>query len=157
MTICVRCQNDRPHKARGFCDSCYVTVFRNKIKHRDYERKRRIAHPEAVRKANILAGRKRRLKKRQQYDAFMNPLKIKCVKCGYQRCKFALEFHHIDSSQKDYPVNIDTWTRLPLKMPVVEKAKLLLDEMKKCILLCSNCHRELEAKMWSIEELNVRV
>lgn len=58
----------------------------------------------------------------------------KCSHCGYNKCIRSLEFHHIDPSKKskDYNKNFHTWG--------VERQK---EELKNCILLCSNCHREI--------------
>ena len=56
----------------------------------------------------------------------------KCSKCGYCKNYSALEFHHVDPSQKDFDFNTGrrrSWDKL-------------LVELKKCILLCSNCHKE---------------
>jgi len=61
----------------------------------------------------------------------------KCEKCGYDKCVDALEFHHLDSSQKDFGISASGITRS------FEKMKIELD---KCILLCANCHRELHAE-----------
>ncbi len=56
----------------------------------------------------------------------------KCLNCGYSKCVEALEFHHIDKFKKDPTFkSIRYWG--------FEKAKKELD---KCVLLCSNCHRE---------------
>jgi hypothetical protein len=58
----------------------------------------------------------------------------KCEVCGYCKCIAALEFHHVDFTEKDFNISKDGLTRS------VEKAK---EEVDKCILICSNCHREL--------------
>ena len=58
----------------------------------------------------------------------------KCQICGYNKCISALEFHHLDPSQKDF--NISGGTKS------FEKAKI---EVDKCVLVCSNCHREIHA------------
>lgn len=55
----------------------------------------------------------------------------KCQKCGYSKCLNALEFHHTDPSRKDFTV---AGKRRPW-----EDLRIELD---KCLLLCSNCHRE---------------
>ncbi|SOK58648.1 g371 [Yersinia phage fHe-Yen9-04] len=55
----------------------------------------------------------------------------KCQVCGYNKCLAALDFHHINPLEKDF--NIST------KFISFEKMK---SELDKCILLCSNCHRE---------------
>jgi hypothetical protein len=61
----------------------------------------------------------------------------KCERCGYNRCNAALEFHHRDPSKKDPTFQgIRYWG--------LEKARKELD---KCVLLCSNCHREEHCKI----------
>lgn len=57
----------------------------------------------------------------------------KCSKCGYNKCKAALEFHHVDGSEKDFTIS-NVRTR---NFDSVKK------ELDKCILICSNCHKEL--------------
>ena len=57
----------------------------------------------------------------------------KCVKCGYDKCIRALEFHHIDPNQKDFHLSA-------YKVLSWDKIKIELD---KCILVCSNCHKEI--------------
>ena len=57
----------------------------------------------------------------------------KCEKCGYNKCSWAFEFHHINSDDKDF--GISSYSTLTW-----EKIKTELD---KCIMLCANCHREL--------------
>lgn len=56
----------------------------------------------------------------------------KCSKCGYKFNNYniaAFEFHHLYS--KDFIIG-----------NVANKSwELILKEIKKCILLCSNCHR----------------
>jgi 5-methylcytosine-specific restriction endonuclease McrA len=57
----------------------------------------------------------------------------KCEKCGYDKYDGALEFHHLDPSKKDFAIS-------KKKARYIDKLK---PELDKCILLCSNCHREL--------------
>jgi 5-methylcytosine-specific restriction endonuclease McrA len=57
-----------------------------------------------------------------------------CQVCGYKRCTDALEFHHLNPDEKDFGLSVSGNTRS------WEKIKKELD---KCILLCSNCHREV--------------
>jgi len=56
-----------------------------------------------------------------------------CRLCGYDKCQAALEFHHMDPSQKDFQIN-KRWS-------MTDEA--ILKELEKCVLLCSNCHREV--------------
>lgn len=66
-------------------------------------------------------------------------LKTKCEICGYNKNKYALEFHHIDETEKDDSISHMANTRIWSK-----RTKELIDnEIKKCKCLCANCHREL--------------
>lgn len=51
-------------------------------------------------------------------------------------CADALEFHHLDPSQKDFGISSKGYTRS------WDKVK---EELDKCILVCSNCHREIHS------------
>ncbi len=63
----------------------------------------------------------------------------KCEKCGYNRCVSALEFHHKDPLKKDFT----------LSGSKVLSIKKMEAEVKKCNLLCANCHREEHEKIAS--------
>jgi 5-methylcytosine-specific restriction endonuclease McrA len=58
-----------------------------------------------------------------------------CVVCGYDRYIGALHFHHVDPSQKEFGISKRGFTRSIQKMR---------EEAAKCVLLCSNCHAEVE-------------
>lgn len=57
----------------------------------------------------------------------------KCKKCGYNKCLAALDFHHKDPSKKDFGLSVRGLTK---------GWKFIKAEIKKCVLLCANCHRE---------------
>jgi transposase len=58
-----------------------------------------------------------------------------CALCGYHRYLGALEFHHLDPSLKRFHVS---GAGVTLSVDEVRA------EAKKCVLLCSNCHAEVE-------------
>jgi DNA-binding CsgD family transcriptional regulator len=60
----------------------------------------------------------------------------RCSRCGYDRCVAALEFHHVNPSEKRFTLSGRGVGRS------LEKARA---EAAKCVLLCSNCHAEVEA------------
>lgn len=62
----------------------------------------------------------------------------KCCLCGYNKYIGALEFHHINPNEKEF--NICTGNNRALEKELIE--------IKKCILLCSNCHREVHAGLY---------
>lgn len=58
-----------------------------------------------------------------------------CAVCGYSRHPAALQFHHLDPSTKSFGLGVRGITRS------MEKLRA---EASKCVLLCANCHAELE-------------
>jgi len=69
----------------------------------------------------------------------------KCQCCGYNACKEALAFHHIDPAHKELAfgslrANPKTWEKV-------------VEELKKCILVCHNCHSEIHAGVREVPKL----
>lgn len=62
----------------------------------------------------------------------------RCQCCGYNKCVSALEFHHINPEQKDFAIGSRGYTRSWNKVK---------SELDKCVLVCSNCHREIHANI----------
>jgi DNA-binding CsgD family transcriptional regulator len=92
-----------------------------------------------VKKDNIIKKSKNKKNKSEYIRDWKRNLKkslveykgSKCEMCGYDRCIEALEFHHSDPNKKDFSIST--------KLFGIEKMK---KEVDKCLLLCSNCHRE---------------
>jgi hypothetical protein len=63
----------------------------------------------------------------------------KCEICGYNRCNRALQFHHLNSDEKDFTISGKSLS--------FEKLK---NEVDKCILVCSNCHSEIHDNLIKI-------
>jgi len=81
-------------------------------------------------KDKVLATTKASVKKyKEQWRSFKATLS--CVKCG-QNHPATLDFHHIDSSTKESSVN---------KLIKYRAFKRAMEEVKKCVVLCANCHR----------------
>ena len=88
-----------------------------------------------------------RCKKQRKLD-FVMLFGGQCSICGYNRCPDALEFHHINPKSKlmnpsraIYRLDYDS----------------ALGELKKCILLCSNCHKELHHKFIVVPDNIVKI
>jgi transposase-like protein len=60
----------------------------------------------------------------------------RCALCGYDRYVGALQFHHRDGAAKRFGLGDRGLTRS------VERVRA---EAAKCVLLCANCHSEVEA------------
>jgi len=54
----------------------------------------------------------------------------KCTDCGWHGNQAALQFHHLEAEHKDFTIG-----------NVANKSwEILKKEVKKCALLCANCH-----------------
>ena len=61
-----------------------------------------------------------------------------CVQCGYNKSPAALDFHHKDPKEKSFTIS----SRATAAFSIIRA------ELDKCILLCSNCHREEHGKKY---------
>lgn len=59
----------------------------------------------------------------------------RCIRCGYDRFVGALQFHHVDPTQKSFGV---------AQKGATIGIDALRAEAEKCIVLCANCHAEVE-------------
>ena len=91
---------------------------------------------------NGIKTRKELRNKKNILFYFEKKLQLKCSRCEENHIS-CLEFHHLDRSLKEYTVsNI-----------IKSSLKKALEEMKKCIVLCSNCHRKEHWNDDKIEKL----
>lgn len=93
-------------------------------------------------KDNIAKGRmiRRRFAKRKR--AWLDNMKIEhgCMSCGYNKCSASLEFHHVNSATKLFGIGDGFKHHTKIET---------LYEIRKCIILCKNCHAELHhKKIW---------
>jgi hypothetical protein len=59
----------------------------------------------------------------------------RCERCGYERNHAALAFRHLDPSAKSFPIDLRSCSNTSWDA--------LLEESRKCLLLCLNCHSEI--------------
>lgn len=76
---------------------------------------------------------RQRVFKTKRKDFLLNMAGGKCIKCGYNKCKDALHFHHL--RDKSFELSKRTLAK--------KTEKEVLEEFKKCILVCANCHAEI--------------
>ncbi len=60
----------------------------------------------------------------------------KCILCGYRKCHWAFDLHHVNGEDKGFGLSADGLTRSWAKTK---------KEADKCVLVCANCHREIHA------------
>lgn len=101
--------------------------YKNKDDHRKYQQQLMLIRSIQRRKATI-AG-----------------LGGQCRICGYKKCYKALDTHHIDPKNKNFTMS---------KMQGLKK-ETIIEEARKTILLCANCHREVENCNKNIQNLKL--
>jgi hypothetical protein len=98
-------------------------------------------------KDKIIKQRKEFYKKCNQLwiDIIMSIINndIKCELCGYNKEFSAIDFHHKNPNKKEYEIYQIIRGG---KTPTLEKIELLKKELPKCMIVCSNCHREIHSK-----------
>jgi hypothetical protein len=171
MKLATLCSHvDRKHYSKGLCESCYKTYTnRNnpvaRLQARARYNKWKAANPGKTAEYNKKSREKYRAPCRRcgatmpfpsmgkrycneclplvrkdgntkryellsvEWDEYKRSLG--CSRCGYNRCGAALDFHHFDDN-KEQRITVSSW-----KMPKSQ------NEISKCVLLCSNCHREI--------------
>lgn len=72
--------------------------------------------------------------RRRRKENLIKVMGCKCAICGYDKFVGALEFHHINPEEKEYGIAANGTCHN------IEKD---LAEIKKCLLICANCHREI--------------
>ena len=65
----------------------------------------------------------------------------RCVHCGFKKHRCALDFHHLNRNEKDVAFrSMRSWS-----------LDRIAREIKKCVLLCKNCHAALHAGQISLD------
>jgi len=83
----------------------------------------------AIKKATE-RGSKKEKRCRKHLDAYK--LRVGCSMCGYKEAACALDFHHTDKNKHGGVASMLT-----------NKLSTLMLEVRKCIVVCANCHRVL--------------
>lgn len=73
-------------------------------------------------------------KRRRRNQDFINAIKTSnpCVDCGIKYSSHIMDFDHIDNKFKNVSAMVNNGYSI----------KTILEEISKCELVCSNCHRE---------------
>lgn len=64
----------------------------------------------------------------------------KCCLCGFNAFQEALEFHHVNPEEKEFSIASN----------VMKNLESQLQELKKCILVCANCHRGIHFHCYEV-------
>lgn len=66
-----------------------------------------------------------------------------CILCGYGRWIGAMQFHHVEPDTKEFHIAQRGHSRSLARSRA---------EIRKCVLLCANCHAEVEGKFATLPE-----
>ena len=110
---CKVCELDRNRK---YCTEHIGKVRKRLAKYRKANRKKINEH--------------QKIRNRKTKETLVKENGGKCQICGYNRCIAALDFHHNNPDTKENQIK-------DLSLELARK------EIKKCILVCSNCHKEI--------------
>ncbi len=83
------------------------------------------------------------LKRAQRKEYIIKLLGSRCQFCPYSKCIANLSFHHLIPKDKSGQINCQY------------KLSRVLDELRKCVLSCHNCHGEIHAGL--IPAVNVEI
>lgn len=121
-------RNKKLNKRHTVCSVCQ-RQYKKDSYHKNYDN-------------NKLKFQERRTKFKTERQKFLDSFKKKCYLCDetFNRC---LEFHHLNKDEKQF--NISTMKELSLN--------LIIDELKKCIVLCANCHRKVHYKQITLSNV----
>jgi len=142
MKKCIRCEKDKEfsefnknkHKKDGFHNYCRKCS--NEITSKNYYLNKD-KHISQVKKNNI----QRKIESRKVVDEFK---KNGCSVCS-EKDESCLDFHHLDPKTKKHSVaKLANGTY---------SVKTVLEEIKKCIVLCANCHRKYHANKITLVSL----
>jgi hypothetical protein len=145
---CNTCPNEiEEHRYRSkygnYCKPCVAKIRREegtrrrrRLGKREYDT---TSSPEVRRERYKEYQRKKSLDRYYKNKLWVEQYKLDCggcYQCG-EKHPAALDFHHIDPSIKSF--NIST--------AITSKTIAgLQEEIKKCVVICANCHRKLHSK-----------
>lgn len=110
ISKCLVCSEVLLGKQKKYCSSkCKTQAYREAGKYDGYHSNKRAKRRELLSRIKLERG---------------------CARCGYNEHPAALDFNHLDPTEKAFRISSD----------VTSLEKTLL-EIEKCEVLCANCHR----------------
>lgn len=136
---CTHCKRELPHDSFTFRDKSHTRLS---SWCKDCQKQKTLE----IRAANIDKYRaKDRENKNSTYKnkrTIINSYKeCGCLICGEKEF-VCLDFHHVDSNQKSFDIG---------KQFHIKAIETIISEIKKCVVLCANCHRKVHAGIIRLE------
>ena len=109
--------------------------YKDKKKAKEYSKRWNKAYYSKHKKEEIERSKARKKMLREWFNKYKKNLS--CSKCGENHTA-CLEFHHLNEKEKSFGISHS------IESMGYSKEKMM-NEIKKCIVLCSNCHRKLHS------------
>lgn len=126
------------HFSKGYCNGHYYRFINNKSLDTPLRKIPNNCDIEGCENKSTSKGlcrnHLRREVRRQRSEFLIEKMGGRCYICRNIYHYSAYDFHHIDPAKKDFALS------QKMETPDFDK---ILQEAKKCLLVCSNCHREL--------------
>ena len=130
--LCPRCNRKRDQKQFSTRDGTRLNSYCAECQDQ-YSKEHYQKNKELHNRRRLLNQRKYRATARKILDDLKS---VPCADCGEQHPPWAMDFHHRDRSKKLFSIG-DTMS----KLRSMGAMKPIMEELKKCDLLCSLCHR----------------
>jgi len=138
---CIVCKKELKGKQKRFCSLNCKSKYRQtttqyKKYNKDYEQKdyvKQMRGKYRKQEGVMESDRKRNKKSQTRNKRFVLDYKYQrcCVLCGWKKHTEILQFHHTNKKEKVRGIS---------QLVRANSLKAIKDEIKKCILLCPNCH-----------------
>lgn len=129
--VCGNCKKELPATNEYFAERNLKTKTVLQWQCRKCQKEYRKNHYNGNKEKYILKAKVNTQTNVDKFNEFKKTLK--CSSCTEKRW-WILDFHHLDPSEKDIEIS---------KLIRSGSSKRIKDEIEKCIVLCSNCHRDL--------------
>ena len=116
--------NQRPDRKRGAyynCKECYSSYYKTKSLNETWKKHRNEITNIGIKKRRAIL-----------YAIVLAHKNAPCTDCKIQYPPCVMDFDHIDPTNKKFEI---------AHAPHLKNEKILLEEIAKCELVCSNCHR----------------
>lgn len=116
------------------------TPHRNSEKYKEYRREYVRKYYKEKYSAKQIELKNARIKEIREWLKNLKST-LSCIYCG-ESDSCCIDFHHKDQKDKDFSISYSTNYGF--------SKKRILEEIEKCVPICSNCHRKLHAGRFTL-------
>jgi hypothetical protein len=108
--------------------------YKDKEKQKEYQREW-IRKNQTQKEKNLLSAKKRKIKNKLLLEKYKIDTGCYCRSCGIYDHPVCMDFHHLNGEDKKDTVSSLSSTGY--------KWETVKNEIDKCIMICSSCHRKI--------------